>query len=314
MATLQPAHYEQDACHTAQGDRLVVAGMVCAPGVSFTPAAADNGGADSLAVTPAGGLQISVDRGLAYVLGTPQASRGIYTVTNLTPTTLGVSPADATDPRVDLVVAQVRDSQYGEAAAGSSDWRLFVVTGTPAPTPPDPAVPDSSLVLARITVPAGASALTPSNIEDLRKPFRRCGLEASARTWTMAGRSSVPTNEGGTVWHGSPLTINDWPVGVPVLVDVVGGIACSKGPAVGFTYGSATLRVSFDGGSTWLSSEQRFWEAAAVPTNGEVPVALSRAGTPTGPILVEVGTRRDDNESGAFNFNSRAATVRLWPQ
>lgn len=172
---LQPAHFEQSVCHTAQGDRLATFGTICEPGVNFNPeVAADPDGAASLEVTPGGGMTVDVDAGQAYVLGTPQSSRGMYSVVNLTPTTLPVDPADPADPRIDLVIAEVRDSEYGEAAPGSSDWTLRVVPGVADPSPDPPAAPDSSIVLAEVLVQAATSSIGAADINDLRTGYRLC--------------------------------------------------------------------------------------------------------------------------------------------
>jgi hypothetical protein len=99
-------------------------------------------------------------------------SRGIfpYVVTLDAPETVDVlvdNPSDPTNARRDLIIAQQSDAYYGDA---SSPFEIKRVTGTPAASPSDPTVTGSPdyLLLARITVPAGATTITGANITDLR--------------------------------------------------------------------------------------------------------------------------------------------------
>ena len=159
MAELQPAHYTQGACHTARGDRMVLSSLA-GPGVKSL-----NGGGD-LQVTAGSGMAVNVATGSAFVEGSSVARQGLYHVVNDSTTALTLTPSNPTNPRNDLIIARVKDSAY---AGALNEWKLEVVTGTPAPSPSDPAVPASSLVLARVRVNAGA--VTPSVITDLRKEF-----------------------------------------------------------------------------------------------------------------------------------------------
>lgn len=99
-------------------------------------------------------------------------SRGTfpYIATLDSPKTIDVlvaNPSDPTNPRHDLVIAQQSDAFYGDA---SSPFEVIRVTGTPAASPSDPAVPGSPdyITLARITVTAGATTITSGMITDLR--------------------------------------------------------------------------------------------------------------------------------------------------
>jgi len=68
----------------------------------------------------------------------------------------------------------VKDSEY----AGSDDEvELVVVTGTPAGSPTDPALPDNALPLARVVVAAGVSSITNAAITN---------LAGVARPWNTA--------------------------------------------------------------------------------------------------------------------------------
>lgn len=77
------------------------------------------------------------------------------------------TPANATNPRDDLIIAQQSDTFYGD---GVSTWTIRQVVGTPAGSPSDPAVSGSTdyVTLARVRVPANATTIVGANITDLR--------------------------------------------------------------------------------------------------------------------------------------------------
>lgn len=156
-------------CITPQSLRLLNHALVCQPGVAF-----DNAyGTSSLVVTPAGGaMAVDVAAGSAFILGADFAGEGMYFVSNDAPVTLEVDPADAADPRCDLVVALVD----GTATDCESAWVLTTITGVPAPEPTCPEVPEGAVGLATITVPAGAIEVVAGDITDARSAYELCGL------------------------------------------------------------------------------------------------------------------------------------------
>jgi hypothetical protein len=76
-------------------------------------------------------------------------------------------PADGTNPRDDLIVAQQSDIFDADA---NSDFLVRHVVGTPAAVPSDPAISGSTNVvaLARIRIGAGVTTINSGNITDLR--------------------------------------------------------------------------------------------------------------------------------------------------
>ncbi|RSD22011.1 hypothetical protein [Amycolatopsis eburnea] len=74
--------------------------------------------------------------------------------------------ADPSNARRDLIIAQQNDAYFGDA---NSDMVVRQVVGTPSGAPVDPVVTGSQdyLVLARVTVPAGATTITTGNITNL---------------------------------------------------------------------------------------------------------------------------------------------------
>lgn len=124
-------------------------------------------------VLPAGGtsaLQVSivfgtmtftVNPGYCVVANSTSAVFGAYRFGMLTQATLTCAASDPTNPRIDLVVAQVVDNGDPTSFA-----QIAVITGTPAGIPSVPALPANSIPLAQISVPAGVTSL--SNIADKR--------------------------------------------------------------------------------------------------------------------------------------------------
>lgn len=110
-------------------------------------------------------MSVDVAAGIAFITGNSSLAQGVYVATNDAVTNLAVATADATNGRRDLVVMQVRDN--AEDSGGSTDARLFVVTGTPSGSPADPTIPDGCLVLARVVVAALATSITDSDITNL---------------------------------------------------------------------------------------------------------------------------------------------------
>lgn len=121
-----------------------------------------------------------------------------------------ITTADATNPRIDLVVV-------------SSSGTKSVTAGTPAATPEMPAIPASSVVLAAVYVPANDTAIQSNQITDKRallarddpkeynvKDYGAVGDSSRVRDGAMTSGSAVltcslsapflSTDVGKTVW------------------------------------------------------------------------------------------------------------------
>jgi hypothetical protein len=102
------------------------------------------------------------------IQGTRTTAAGAYLITLAQQKTLDVltaAPADSSNPRIALVVAQQTDRQYGDESDG---MLVRVVAGAPAVTPAAPAVSGDHIPLAAITVRANAGSVTQADIKDLR--------------------------------------------------------------------------------------------------------------------------------------------------
>lgn len=119
-------------------------------------------GGGAMAVTPGSGLAVQVAAGYCCVPGATALAGG-YVLGTMTAQVLTLAAADPSNPRIDLIVAQVTDT--GTSASGSS---VDVVTGTAAASPSPPSAPATSLVLAQVQVNAGAASLTTAAITDER--------------------------------------------------------------------------------------------------------------------------------------------------
>lgn len=161
---MQPPHYSQCGCHTAQGDRQVLSSLVCAEGVVM-----DHGEALKVQPTSPATMAIRVGSGNAFIEGDNVDWQGMYHVSNEDTVTMPVSAADTAQPRIDLVVARVRDSTY---AGSACDWQLEIIEGVPSSPPAPPSAPGNSIPLAQYTVDADASSVTI--ITDLRSGYKLC--------------------------------------------------------------------------------------------------------------------------------------------
>jgi len=158
MALRTPPSWLQNGSHPAENDRLTMQSIWKTSGIINST---------DLAVTqnsPAG-MSVLVASGWAAILGTTQSNMGVYMAYNDATTTLTVSTANPSNPRIDIVVVTVNDAYY----TGSLNNVAFqVIAGTPASSPVAPSTPANSILLATIAVGAAVTSITNSNITDNR--------------------------------------------------------------------------------------------------------------------------------------------------
>ena len=122
-----------------------------------------------LQVTQRGaGANMSVDvaSGRAIIVGDSIANQGNYIVRSDATYNVPISAASTSNPRIDLIVAQVYDKQADGGTLYS--WTPTVVTGTPAASPVAPSLPPSAMALATVSVATNAASVTTTNITDQR--------------------------------------------------------------------------------------------------------------------------------------------------
>lgn len=116
----------------------------------------------------AAGANLSVDvaSGRALIAGGSIANQGTYVAYSDAVTNVSISTPNATNPRIDIIVAQIHDKQ---ADGGTSyGWTLTAIAGTPAVSPAVPATPVSAIKLAEVAVGAAAASIVTANITDRR--------------------------------------------------------------------------------------------------------------------------------------------------
>jgi hypothetical protein len=153
--------------HPAALFRRAIGGMLYTEGIAAFNNASAQGLPDDLKVGPdsPAAMRVIVSRGGAYIQGDDVTDQGMYVVYNDANVSLTVPAADATNPRIDNVLAHVKDNFHGQAG---DTWVLEYQTGTPAGSPVAPTVPASAYRLATVAVAALASSIVAGNITNTR--------------------------------------------------------------------------------------------------------------------------------------------------
>jgi hypothetical protein len=142
-------------------------------------------------------MSVNVAAGECVINGTQNAvTQGAYHGLNDATVNLTIAASNATNPRIDIVVAQVRDAAY---SGGNNDFILAVVTGTPAGSPSPPATPANAIVLAQVAVAANAASITGGNITDKRPfagpaPFKAYAYAANSQTLASGTPALINVN------------------------------------------------------------------------------------------------------------------------
>jgi hypothetical protein len=215
MTMQNPPGFLQNAgnTHTAAQLRMYLASLQAGMSSGATSLRARGGVhpglGQELVVTQAGSpaMSVLVEAGAASIPGTLSSTQGNYFAVNDAQVTLSVTAAHATLPRIDIVVINVRDTQYSGA---SNDCVLQVVAGTPASSPVVPTSPDNAITIAQIAVGAAVSSIVNANITDTRFYVAAVGGVINART-EATRPASTEIVEGQHVWtmDGNKLWIWD---------------------------------------------------------------------------------------------------------
>ena len=130
---------------------------------------------EDFAVTPAGGVKVTVSAGQGWVR--PARFEG-YSIIMREAETLTLALADGQRPRIDRIVLRF------DAANRKSS--LLVLQGTPDTQPTAPAISRTATVydlcLAEVTRPAGSTSITAAHIKDTRTNEALCGIMRDAVT------------------------------------------------------------------------------------------------------------------------------------
>ena len=211
MPEVNPPQDISTGCYSPVMRRQMFNTLVCAGGVVLA--------------TPAGHFvatgsptlrQVTLNAGSAWIKGTEASDQGAYFVTSNGPVVLNIAAADPVDPRLDRIVARVRDADY---SGGVRSWALEVVAGTPSPSPVLPALPANSISIVQVLVPAGATSTPTANLTDLRTQYALCSPSTSGQGPTRTVTYNVTGN----------FTKKDYPGLVGVTAHLWGGGGGSGG-------------------------------------------------------------------------------------
>lgn len=164
----------------------------------------------------------------AVVTGDSVTAQGKYMVPpTAANVNVDIAAADATNPRNDLVVLEVKDDQHD--AGGLNLARVRVITGTPNASAAltdapgangTPALPSSCMPLAVVRVAAAASSIGTAAISDRRtaaRPYAVLGRTTSTSSFTTSATHTTYQDEGlsVSVSYGASrvlrITANVWP-------------------------------------------------------------------------------------------------------
>lgn len=182
--TIETPLYMQEGVYSARQDRMVF-DSVYDEGV-VDPAS------NGLKVSQRGaGANMSVDvtAGKAVITGDDAALQGKYFVRSTALENVVIAAADPTNPRIDVIVLEVRDNNV--TGGGFSDARLRVIQGIPAGAPAVPATPGSAIALARVAVAAGAVSIVNANITDVRAAMFVAGEVLSITNAEVAAAAAI---------------------------------------------------------------------------------------------------------------------------
>lgn len=193
--TARNTQWLQNGTTSAEEDRAFLDSVYPIPGI-LRPG--------DLKVTQNGtpNMSVNVAPGRANVDGSESALQGSYLVWLDAIQNVVIAASDPTNPRIDLIVARVKDQQYSGL---SNTFTVEAVTGTPAGSPVTPTAPANTYILATLAVAASVTTIVTANITDNRKgvgPFFQgwgpVAPVASAAS-TQAGISAVADLTGLTI-------------------------------------------------------------------------------------------------------------------
>lgn len=199
-----PLYLNVDSEYTAAGLGLPYRDIIAEGVVGSTAMAVSQRGAGA-------NLSVDVAAGVAWVKGDESALQPTYRCYNDATVNLAIAAADGSNPRIDRVIAEVRDSAF---AGVSTDWRLRVITGTPSSGATltnltgAGAVPNNALLLANVSVPTSDTTISDAQIANVAtlasvngslSPAYVTALPATPYDGQEVYYGADPTN--GVIWH-----------------------------------------------------------------------------------------------------------------
>jgi hypothetical protein len=207
------------------------------------------------------------------------------------------TPADPSNTRHDLIIAQQSDAFHGDA---SSLFEVKRVLGTAAGSPVDPTPSGSPdyVVLARVRVTAGASSITNAMIDDLRPvPLRTVALGGVLPVETATARNVLTAYEGMTVYRMDQdwIEVYDgaaWRVRGTAVVSSVASLSTAiSNPFAGqLAYVTDVSSIYAYSGSAWASDQMKPRAALRRTTAQSIAAATS--------VAIQFTTEDEDTHNG----------------
>lgn len=252
----------------------------------------NNPGAVTATGTPDGFVHVAPFT--AVIASTRATNAGVYTLTVDATVDINVlaTPANATNPRNDLVIAHVPDTFYGDA---NSTPVVRTVVGTPSGSPADPslaAYPDA-ITLARVRVDALATTITTAKITDLR-PANTVAVGGLLPTATSTTRNALTGLYDGLqvyrkdrdwteIYDGTAFRVQSLPI-----VSSTSDLSAITNPATGATAFNTADDAVYRYNSTWRRAD---WDRAWGIIGGKV--YSSTTGNLAAGVTSEVGINMD---------------------
>ena len=152
-----------------------------------------------LVVTPGSNLTVNVSGAAQGSTGGNAWLPGGYRFYNDGMQNIVLATANATNPRIDLIVAAIDTTQNPYVAT------IKAITGSPAVSPSIPAIPGAliAIPLAKVAVAANATTISAGNITDVRTvagimPLSAHLADSEYQTPTIAGTQIRITRQSGT--------------------------------------------------------------------------------------------------------------------
>lgn len=207
MTTISnPPIWQQNRAYSARLDRTVV-------DLIFTEGVVDPGGGDfEVTETSPQSLSVAVNIGRAVVAGDDETRQGKYLVVNDAVLNVPLAAADPADDRIDLIVLQVNDPVAGSARTPINVAEVVAITGTPAGSPSPPALPDTAIPLAEVTVTASATFVTNADISDSRSAASNetFTVDSNFEILTAAEIALLTPYAGQTVYNSTTNVLQFW--------------------------------------------------------------------------------------------------------
>jgi hypothetical protein len=189
-------------------------------------------------------MSVDVAAGEAYVKGDTSADEGSYYCRETTTLNVTVTGSDATNPRIDRVVLEVKNDS--EDGGGLNLARIRTIDGTPtvgatlANLTGAASVPNTCFLLANVLVPAGSTTVTTANIQN-----RRHGVPLPGRE-LFGGSASLTTSTSPAGDIVSVTVIGD---GVTPVIISASGQSMMSSAAAGTSVNTAIYDAASRGGT-----------------------------------------------------------------